>query len=83
MTRGSPISPLLQSVVFQLGDEDMDSFVLALGKKKALLKMQKEYEDLVSCHVCMYMYSHHVGSIFFFLIQLMDTHFLCSPKPKA
>ena len=34
-------------MVFQLGDEDMDSFVLALGKKKPLLKMQKEYEDLV------------------------------------
>ena len=35
-------------MVFQLDEEDMDSFVLAVGQKKALLKMQKEYEDLVS-----------------------------------
>lgn len=38
----------LQNVVFQLDEEDMDSFVLVVGQKKALLKMQKEYEDLVS-----------------------------------
>ena len=28
----------------------MDSYVLALGQKKAVQRMQKEYEDLVSCH---------------------------------
>lgn len=42
-------SLLMQSVIFQLFDEDeMDSFVLAIGTKKALLKMHKEYQDLVS-----------------------------------
>ena len=39
---------LVQNIVFQLDEEDMDSFVLVVGQKKALLKMQKEYEDLVS-----------------------------------
>lgn len=34
------------TVVFQLGEEDMDSYVLALGQKKAVQRMQKEYEDL-------------------------------------
>ena len=34
-------------MVFQLGEEDMDNFVLVLGQKKTVLKMQKEYEDLV------------------------------------
>jgi hypothetical protein len=38
----------VQNIVFQLDEEDMDSFVLVVGQKKALLKMQKEYEDLVS-----------------------------------
>ncbi len=38
----------MQNIVFQLDEEDMDSFVLVVGQKKALLKMQKEYEDLVS-----------------------------------
>ena len=42
----------LQNVVFQLDEEDMDSFVLVVGQRKALLKMQKEYEDLVSLTNC-------------------------------
>ena len=38
--------------MFQLRDEDeMDSFVLAIGTKKTLQKMQKDYEDLVSMGV--------------------------------
>lgn len=40
--------PWPQTLMFQLGDEDeMDSFVLAIGTKKTLQKMQKEYKDLV------------------------------------
>ena len=31
----------------------MDNFVLVLGQKKTVLKMQKEYEDLVGiCQCC-------------------------------
>ena len=37
-----------QTVIFLLGEEDMDSFVFAIGHKKALQKMAKEYQDLQS-----------------------------------
>ena len=36
-------------MVFQLAPEDMDHVMLAVGSKKTLLKMHKEYEDLVYC----------------------------------
>lgn len=47
---------VVQTVVFQVEEEDMDSFVMALGQKKTVLKMQKEYEDLVR----MPSFGHHV-----------------------
>lgn len=34
------------TMVFQLAPEDMDHVMLAVGSKKTLLKMHKEYEDL-------------------------------------
>ena len=33
-------------MIFLLGEEDMDSLVFAVGQKKALQKMAKEYQDL-------------------------------------
>ena len=42
--------------MFQVEEEDMDSFVMALGQKKTVLKMQKEYEDLGR----MPSFGHHV-----------------------
>lgn len=39
---------LLQTLVMQMGDQDMDSIVLAVGQRKTLSTMHKEYEDLVS-----------------------------------
>ncbi len=40
-------TPPPQTVVFQLSEGDMDSFVFAIGQKKAIQRMHKEYEDLV------------------------------------
>lgn len=41
-------TPPLQTIVMQMGDQDMDSIVLAVGQRKTLSAMHKEYEDLVS-----------------------------------
>lgn len=38
----------LQTIVMQMGEQDMDSIVLAVGQRKTLSTMHKEYEDLVS-----------------------------------
>ncbi len=38
--------------------DKMDSFVLAIGTKKTLQKMQKDYEDLVCCvYVCVLVFA--------------------------
>lgn len=38
----------LQQVKVTLNDEDMDTFVFAVGTKKAMARLQKEMQDLVS-----------------------------------
>ena len=38
----------LQTLSFYLGSNDMESFVLAIAKKKAATKMVKELNDIVS-----------------------------------
>ena len=64
----------MQSLIFQLSDEDdMDSFVLALGSKKTLQRMQKEYEDLVSSFVASLLVLHVVAAAKHHVILKDDT----------
>lgn len=38
----------LQQIKVTLNDEDMDTFVFAVGTKKAMARLQKEMQDLVN-----------------------------------
>lgn len=49
-----------QQVKVTLNDEDMDTFVFAVGTKKAMARMQKEMQDLVKY------YYNFFSSIFIF-----------------
>lgn len=42
------VGVFLQQVKVTLNDEDMDTFVFAVGTKKAMARLQKEMQDLVS-----------------------------------
>ena len=64
-----------QTIVLQLGEGDMDSIVMAVGQKKTLVKMWKEYEDLVSCGVCVCVYvGRCVGVVGGLFCTLVTTH---------
>lgn len=39
-----------QQIKVTLNDEDMDTFVFAVGNRKAMARMQKELQDLVRTH---------------------------------
>lgn len=43
-----PETVVLQQVKVTLNDEDMDTFVFAVGTKKAMARLQKEMQDLVN-----------------------------------
>lgn len=42
------LSVCLQQIKVTLNDEDMDTFVFAVGTKKAMARLQKEMQDLVN-----------------------------------
>lgn len=44
----APSSFSLQQIKVTLTDDDMDTFVFAVGTKKAMARMQKEMQDLVN-----------------------------------
>jgi len=44
-----------QQIKVTLNDDDMDTFVFAVGTKKAMAKLQKDMQDLVNHH-------HHTSS---------------------
>lgn len=41
-------SVCLQQIKVTLNEEDMDTFVFAVGTKKAMARLQKEMQDLVN-----------------------------------
>lgn len=43
----SPVPWPLQQIKVTLNDEDMDTFVFAVGNRKAMARLQKEMQDLV------------------------------------
>lgn len=42
------VSMRLQQIKVTLNDDDMDTFVFAIGTKKAMARLQKEMQDLVN-----------------------------------
>lgn len=73
-----------QQVKVTLNDEDMDTFVFAVGSRKAMARMQKEMQDLVShsillCHRCVCEYL--CTDLLSFSVFLQSE--FCGDKPKS
>lgn len=52
-----------------MNDEDMDTYVFAVGTRKALVRLQKEMQDLV-CQVLLTQTIYRNGVLYYIKVQL-------------
>ena len=52
-----------------MNDEDMDTYVFAVGTRKALVRLQKEMQDLV-CRVLLTQTIYRNGVLYYIKVQL-------------
>lgn len=70
-----------QQVKVTLTDEDMDTFVFAVGSRKAMARMQKELQDLVS-HFILFWNSVR-ACVYSPAFSVVFQSEFCGDKPKS